>query len=86
MLFRQRKEFFEQKKKDISEKLKYIGLNDKNINMILVTNYDFFGRITGSYKILERQINNSYESIKELKENYEKLQNLAKKFPRIVYN
>jgi hypothetical protein len=51
MFFKERKEFFEQRKKDISEKLKYIGLSDKNIYLILMENYNLFGRITGSYRI-----------------------------------
>jgi hypothetical protein len=86
MTFKQRKEFFEKRKKDISEKLKYIGMDEKNIYLLLMDNYDLFSRITGVYKRLEKKVNNAYEFTKKIRAECGELKSLNNSLPKIIYN
>jgi hypothetical protein len=86
MIFKQRKEFFEEKKQDISEKLKYLGMDEGNIYLFLMDNYDFFSRITGVYKRLEKKVNKEYNFTKKIRAELGELKSLNNSLPRIIYN
>jgi hypothetical protein len=89
-------ENFRQRKKDISQKLEYMGKDKDEIREIIKLYYDFLGIITFQYKDFERLINSLYEKrIHAEKERdkeaayFEKkkieIVNAAHGFPDVIY-
>ena len=90
MIFKQKTELFRQKKKDLSDKLEYIGIDKKEIDKMIKDNYNLFGILTGFYKIFEKDVNKSYEKLKKANEELEieriKYQDHAKEFKKYLKN
>ncbi|HKL24057.1 MAG TPA: hypothetical protein VJ912_01845 [Candidatus Nanoarchaeia archaeon] len=53
----------------MSDKLRYLGYPEKDINKIVNMNYDLIGRLSGQYKQLEKDIDQAYMNIKHLERN-----------------
>jgi len=61
-------------------------MNERNIYLFLMDNYDFFSRITGVYKRLEKKVNKEYNFTKKIRAELGELKSLNNSLPRIIYN
>ena len=61
-------------------------MNERNIYLFLMDNYDLFSRITGVYKILKKKVNDSYNLTKKIRAECGELKSLENSLPRIIYN
>jgi hypothetical protein len=62
---------FKERKKYISEKLDYLGYNEKQKRKSLRFHYGLISRITRNYVDFERLVCNDYEKIKEIDDENE---------------
>jgi hypothetical protein len=71
---------------ELARKLKYIGMREKERRRVIKDCFNPIGTFLFGENPVISQIKKSYEFVKEERENYEKLADLDKKFPRIAYN
>lgn len=83
--------FFKQRKKDLSEKLEYLGYDKKSIDKMIKESYNFLGIFTSFYLGFEERINQKFNIKKnnEILKTQEAIYKENKKnlkMPPIYYN
>jgi hypothetical protein len=63
----------EERKKDIAEKLRYLGSEDEAIKIIISTNYSPSAIKEGKDTRLEKLVNHHYQEIRETREETNKI-------------
>lgn len=59
----------QERKLDLENKLKYIGVSEQDIPKIIETAYSFWGIVFGAYKKLEKETNFCYQDLKRHEES-----------------
>jgi len=74
---------WEKRKKDMSDKLRYLGYSEKEAKKTANMNYDFIGRFFGFYKKLEIDVYDAYRNKKHREYLNNKINNVLKEEGRL---